>query len=156
MVKEEVENASFHRQQSVIPSDRNESRECFNDFYDDMELEENNSGRTEECSGFIREQELEIEIIAFTKLIGHNEFSQSVKGSNRFWKKNELEFPRLFLLWQVLSNNGCTSAHIERYFNITGLVCDKSRLNMTDDLIIERSMLKVNMPLLRQLKNTSK
>jgi len=72
-----------------------------------------------------------IEIIASTKLIGHNEFSQSVKGSNRFWKKNELEFPRLFLLWQVLSNSGCTSAHIERYFNITGLVCYKRRLYMT-------------------------
>ena len=41
--------------------------------------------------------------IVFTKLIGRHEL-KSVKGSYRLWKKNELEFPRLFLLWQVLSN----------------------------------------------------
>jgi len=43
-----------------------------------------------------------IEIIASTKLIGHNEFSQSVKGSNRFWKKNELEFQIVFTMAGVV------------------------------------------------------
>jgi len=59
--------------------------------------------------------------------------------------------PKLRELFLLLSNIPSTSAYIERFFSITGLVCDKRRLQMSDDLIERRSMLKVNMSQVEEL-----
>ena len=78
-----------------------------------------------------------------------------MNNSNSFWKKHSLTMPKLTRLYLVLSNIPAASAHIERYFNITGLINDKRRMRMKDDLLIIRSMLKVNMSLVSELIQTS-
>ena len=75
----------------------------------------------------------------------------NVTNSNSFWQKHSVKLPKLTTLYIVLSNIPAASAHIERYFNITGQINDKRRMRMKDDLLITRSMLKVNMPLLKEL-----
>ena len=59
--------------------------------------------------------------------------------------------PHLFELQIILLNLPATSSFIERFFSISGIVCDVRRLNMNDDLIIKRSMMKANMNILRDL-----
>ena len=59
--------------------------------------------------------------------------------------------PNLFELQVILLNLPATSSFIERFFSLSGIVCDIKRLNMTDDLVIKRSMLKANMNILRDL-----
>jgi len=53
--------------------------------------------------------------------------------------------PKLFDLFLKLSNIPSTSTGVERFFSISGLVCDKRRLTMREDLIEYRSMIKANM-----------
>ena len=59
--------------------------------------------------------------------------------------------PNLFKLTVILLNIKSSSAFIERYFSISGIICDKRRLSMKDDLIIMRSMMKTNMKILTEL-----
>jgi hypothetical protein len=68
-----------------------------------------------------------------------------------FWKAHRVHLPHLFKLAIILLNIKSSSAFIERYFSISGIVCDKRRLNMKDDLIIMRSMMKTNMKILSEL-----
>ena len=63
--------------------------------------------------------------------------------------------PILYQLQQVLLNIPATSSLIERFFSISGIVCDIRRLNMTDDLIIMRSLMKANMHILKDLNQIS-
>jgi len=41
-----------------------------------------------------------------------------------------------------------TSAHIERFFSVAGIINSKHSTNISDDLLIERSLLKANIKLL--------
>jgi hypothetical protein len=45
--------------------------------------------------------------------------------------------PKLGDLYLLLSNTLSTIAYIERFFSITGLVCHKRQLQMSDDLIVQ-------------------
>jgi hypothetical protein len=71
--------------------------------------------------------------------------------SHQFWLKHEIKLPYLSNLAMILLNIPCSSAFIERFFSICGVVCDKRRLNSDDQLIIDRSFLKVNIKLLNEL-----
>jgi hypothetical protein len=64
--------------------------------------------------------------------------------------------PNLFDLQIILLNLPATSSFIERFFSISGIVCDVRRLNMTDDLVIKRSMMKANMNILKDLNKIQK
>ena len=44
-----------------------------------------------------------------------------------------------------------SSASIERFFSICGVICTQRRGNMDPDTIIKRSMLKVNVTLLEEM-----
>ncbi len=74
-----------------------------------------------------------------------------VKNSVEFWKKYYSEMPLLCELFTLLDNIPAASAQIERFFSMTGLVCDKRRLRMTKELIIMRSMLLANMSILQNI-----
>ena len=63
--------------------------------------------------------------------------------------------PILYRLQQVLLNIPATSSFIERFFSISGIVCDIRRLNMTDDLIIMRTLMKTNMHKFKDLNQIS-
>jgi len=105
---------------------------------------------------FLIEKQLEAEIVIFTEFISNSENLKNLNSSNLFWQKNVLEIPKLGDLYLLLSNIPSTSAYIERFFSIAGLVCDKRRLQMSDDLIECRSMLKANMSQLEELTITVK
>ncbi len=51
----------------------------------------------------------------------------------------------------ILLNIPASSSFIERFFSISGIVCDVRRASMNDDLIEMRSMMKANMTVLEQL-----
>ncbi len=127
------------------------SERFFGTFFDDS-VTVQPEARNETCRRFLIEKELETEITNFSDIISKPEIIRSYKSSNLFWKKYSAEMPKLRELYLLLSNIPSTSAYIERFFSITGLVCDKRRLQMSDDLIECRSMLKVNMSQVEELK----
>ena len=63
--------------------------------------------------------------------------------------------PNLFDLQLILLNIWASSAFIERFFSISGIICDIKRANMEEDLIRMRSMLKANMPILNSTNEFS-
>ena len=81
---------------------------------------------------------------------------KNAKSTAAFWSENKDDLPKLFELQIILLNIPATSSFIERFFSICGIVCDARRLNMEDDLIEMRSMMKTNMWILTELKNGSK
>ncbi len=122
-------------------------------IFNETETENSTNTSNPECTAYILERELDAEILNFTEII--SESTTSMNNSNSFWKKHSLTMPKLTRLYLVLSNIPAASTHIERYFNITGLINDKRRMRMKDDLLIIRSMLKVNMSLVCELSQTS-
>ena len=65
----------------------------------------------------------------------------------------EKDMPMLFKLKTILDNIPAASAQIERFFSMTGLVCDKRRARITNKLIIMRSMLLANMNILQLINS---
>jgi len=59
--------------------------------------------------------------------------------------------PYLYELQLLLLNIPASSSFIERFFSISGIVCDVKRLNMKEDLIIMHSLMKANMNILKEL-----
>ena len=71
------------------------------------------------------------------------------ENSAEFWKTEyQSEMPKLAELYFILNNIPSTSASIERFFSIAGIVNDKRRLRMRNDLITQRTMIKANMEVL--------
>jgi hypothetical protein len=58
-----------------------------------------------------------------------------------FWKKHKAKMAKLFELQVILQNKSGSSAFIERFFSISGIVKDVKRANHTDEYLIYRSML---------------
>ena len=74
-------------------------------------------------------------------------------NSPDFWKKYVDKMPNLSKLFYILANIPAASAQIERFFSMTGLVCDKRRLRMKTNLIVIRSMLLANISILQNLNS---
>lgn len=51
------------------------------------------------------------------------------------------KMPKLATLSLVILNIMSSSAHIERFFSKSGIICREGSMNMKDDLVICRSML---------------
>ena len=58
--------------------------------------------------------------------------------------------PLLTELSKILLNICSSSSHTEGFFSIIGFVYDQKRLNMKEDLIVTRSLLKTNLHLLEE------
>jgi hypothetical protein len=52
-----------------------------------------------------------------------------------------------------LNNISASSASIERFFSVCGFVSRQPALNMRDDLLINRCLLKSNLEILKELKD---
>ena len=70
--------------------------------------------------------------------------------------KNISEIPNLYELAIILLNVQLSSAFIERFFSVCGVVCTRRATNMKPDLIVKRSFLKSNMHILAHLNNQKK
>ena len=87
----------------------------------------------------------------FQEIISNADIINNVMSSADFWNDNKNKFLILYKFIQIILNIPATSAMLERFFSITGIICDKRRLNMNIDLIIMRCMFKVNMILLNEI-----
>jgi hypothetical protein len=72
-----------------------------------------------------------------------------------FWKKNLEKMEKLSELQVILLNISASSAFIERFFSISGIVNDVKRANHTDEYLIYRSMLKSNMSILTSMNEVA-
>ena len=93
--------------------------------------------------------------LKFANLLKESNFKQSNFTNKQFWIKFMQRFPHLTQLAIVLTNIPCSSALVERFFSIYGIVCKKQSLAMNDDLIITRCLLKPNIQLLNELNDLS-
>ena len=89
-------------------------------------------------------QEIKFLVSKFSEL-------SEMKNTVRLWQKNKNELKHLYKLCEILFNIPSTSAQLERFFSISGFVCDKRRMRMTSDLVIKRAMLKANLSLFSQI-----
>ena len=101
-----------------------------------------------EIREFQRLNELKLEVKKFTQLISDDKFVKKVNSTASFWIDFKSKLPILYKLRLILSNISSSSAFIERYFSLCGMIFDKRRHNMNDDLFEMRSLLKTNMSLL--------
>jgi hypothetical protein len=104
--------------------------------------------QNEESLSLKRDKELDAEILQYSTLIADQNVIKSNVSTSVFWKEKRLEMQNLFKLSKILLNISSTSAFIGRFFSISGIVCANKRANMTDDLIVMRSMRKANMDIL--------
>ena len=108
-------------------------------FGDDDDVFQN-----EEALKFERNQALNAEIAMFTTKIANKSLIKPGISTREFWKTNSLLMPYLFKMSKILLTIPSSSAYIERFFSVSGFVCDRRRMNMKDDLIVSRSLLKTN------------
>lgn len=127
----------------------NSEKYFMNIYRDDEEEKFENS----EVVIFKINNELEKEISILTELICNKTLLKSIKSTKDFWKINSDKLPKLKNLSVVLLNISASSAFIERFFSIAGVICKNRASNMKDDLIIMRSMLKTNIELLNELND---
>lgn len=91
------------------------------------------------------------EVAVFTeKVVEIIKNNQKVTNCS-FWSTNVKTFPYLSKLSSNLLNVPASSASIERFFSICGIVCDQRSNNSKDDLVIKRCLLKSNIEILDSL-----
>jgi hypothetical protein len=96
---------------------------------------------------------LDEEISVFSSLLKERKLKETSFSNRQFWMNQIHKLPNLCKLSLILSNIQCSSAFIERYFSICGIICKKRSMAMNDDLIVMRSLLKSNMELLKELNS---
>ena len=78
-------------------------------------------------------KKVEDEVRIFIKILKEKTDWKEIK-TEEFWIKYRKEMPILFKLAVILKNISCSSAAIERYFSLAGVVCKTRCTNMKEDL----------------------
>ena len=73
---------------------------------------------------------------------------KNTQSTTEFWRRNSEKFPFLLKVAAILLNIPSSSAFIERFFSLCGIISTTLNANMKDELLIMRAMLKVNMNIL--------
>ena len=99
------------------------SVKCFNYSQSDEETQEN------DAITFQRDQKIEKEISILANLLSSKD---SVKACGKFktakfWSDHREEMTNLFELQIILLNIPSTSSFIERFFSLSGIICDERR-----------------------------
>ena len=103
----------------------------------------------------MRDKEIDNEILLFSSLLADKKTIESKTSTEDFWLKNKSQMPKLYELQLILLSIPASSSFIERFFSISGIVCDIKRAAMTDDCVIMRSLMKANMNILKQLNQVN-
>ena len=111
----------------------------FNDSQDEK------SGSNTKSLRFKVEKQLDYEITYFSNLLSDENFIKKTKSTAQFWDINKKEMPNLFELQIIILNISAGSSFIERFFSISGIVCDIKRASINDELIEMLSLMKENM-----------
>ncbi|RNA14210.1 hypothetical protein BpHYR1_004306 [Brachionus plicatilis] len=109
-------------------------------FFDELMRDGAMKKKNIELENYKIEVELDREILKLADILNRTEIL--VKTTNMaFWNQYMDEMPILARLDLVLLNIHVSSAFIERFFSICGMICKKNSGNIKDELIITRSML---------------
>ena len=95
--------------------------------------------------------DLEKEVSAFSTLVTSEEFRSLSWNTKDFWLSHKITFPKLFKLARVLLNIPASTAFIERFFSICGIICKQRSMNMDDELFIARCIFKANINIFNEL-----
>ena len=104
-------------------------------------------------------KEIENEVAYYSSLIVSSEFrgkqqnDQTKISTKHFWQKKMLECPHLSKLARVLLNIPSSNAPLERFFSICGIINKQRSMNMSDELLIMRALLKANVTYLNELND---
>ncbi len=85
---------------------------------------------------------IESEVSKFRDLLKTDAFKNM--STKNFWIEYGRILPNLKKVAIILLNVQASSSPIERFFSVAGVVCKNRATNMKDDLIQQRSFLKVN------------
>ena len=100
------------------------------------------------------EIELDKEIKYLTDILSKHEMLNQIKSNISFWSKHQDDMHRLSKLAILLSNINASSAFIERFFSICGIICNKQSEYISDGMIITRNILKSNIDFLNKLNQS--
>jgi hypothetical protein len=112
--------------------------------------EENDTSNTESLI-LNRNKTIDAEVVYFSSLLGDPDVVKNTASTSKFWERHRNKMPILDKLQTILLNISSSSAFIERFFSISGIVCDARRLNQSEDLIIMKSLCKANMNVLTEM-----
>lgn len=135
-------NHQNHLNETVVSSGTVDSlAECMrdDDYLSETEVESE-----------ITTYEIEKEKIYFIQNVMHKN-SFKCNSTAKFWTEKNKEMPILKKLAVILLNIPSSSAYIERFYSICGLVCKTNCGNMSSSTIIQRSTLKANIDILDNL-----
>ena len=100
-----------------------------------------------------KKSELEQELVKYRSIVMSDQFAKSEKSTKDFWIEFSEKLPNLYKLANILLNICASSAFIERFFSICGLICKDRSLAMSDDLIVTRCLMAANISVLEELNN---
>lgn len=95
-------------------------------------------------------QETADEVKSYSNLIKDKNFIETCENSPDFWINNAEKYPILYKTALVLCSINSSSAFIERFFSICGVINDCRRGNMDKDLFFIRAFLACNIDILNK------
>ncbi len=116
----------------------------------EKEIEFNN-----EFDDYILEKKLKDEINYFIDLLNNDMFINSIKSTTSFWIRYGNKIPLLKQLAIVINNIYSSSAFIERFFSLCGIISNSRTGNMTSKLFTTKSFLKANIEFLNELSGNN-
>jgi len=141
-----IESASKSYRQRTPTSTDSDASSFLSDLFEEVNENEEHVKKT---SQLIKEETLKKEIEKLREIL--IAYKYNIKRNNcEFWRKYERHLPELYKLAIILCSIQSSSALIERFFSIYGVVCKKRSANMKNKLIIVRSTLKANIHILDQ------
>jgi hypothetical protein len=118
-------------------------------FEEDIVIQDSQS--VEAALQFQKEEEIKEEVKKFSKLIMQQNFEKKNLSSIKFWQDKKIEFPHLATLFIILNSINASSAFIERFFSICGIIATQRNQNSNEDLFYDRAMLCASMKLLEKI-----
>ena len=134
-----------------VSAKSNTSDDFIRNFFAD---DEKNEQHCLEIQENLQKKKIENEINDLRKTLLEEMFIKDSTSTVQFWRKYNFKFPHMSKLALLLSTIQSSSAFIERFFSVCGVVCKPRASNMKDDLIISRSILKANIKILDSITIT--
>ena len=147
---DELEDSNDSTQQETQASVKSCDNLTNNKYYNFSQQSENDN-ESDEIRLFQFVKKIDEEITVLSGILTETKKLKKIKKTRDFWLHHKNDMPYLYELQLLLLNIPASSSFIERFFSISGFVCDVKRLNMKEDLIIMRSLMKANMNILKEL-----
>ena len=125
-----------------------EENKSDDDYFSDSDEDKNHA---QEIIEFMQINQIEKEIESFCELVKSDDFIKSRTSANSFWLKSQDHYPHLSKLFLKTMINS-SSAIIERFFSICGVINTQRNQNMEFELFEILTMLSSNFKVLEQIK----